>query len=182
MAFLRSFVSQQLLFYFQNIWIQWRMRRIVGLVKQIFAFWYLPAKKLHSSSTSPSRMTSILEHFPSAQELHPDGDQVYFMIRPFSFQTSMVLPFFKTMLTQSSWPSGMYINNSSFVRLPWKMVRYKSDRKWDAPLCVVFTILVSLYPSLFSGLFGGLRRSNSHFTKNVTKYGWYKIPRRWRLP
>ena len=134
MAFLRSFVSQQLLFYFQNIWIQWRMRRIVGLVKQIFAFWYLPAKKLHSSSTSPSRMTSILEHFPSAQELHPDGDQVYFMIRPFSFQTSMVLPFFKTMLTQSSWPSGMYINNSSFVRLPWKMVSYKSDRKWDAPL------------------------------------------------
>ena len=30
MAFLLSFVSQQLLFYFQNIWIQWRMRWIVG--------------------------------------------------------------------------------------------------------------------------------------------------------
>ena len=34
MAFLLSFVSQQFLFYFQNIWIQWRMRRIVGPVEQ----------------------------------------------------------------------------------------------------------------------------------------------------
>ena len=36
MAFLQSLVSQQLLFYFRNIWIQWWMWHIVGLVKQIF--------------------------------------------------------------------------------------------------------------------------------------------------
>ena len=35
-------------------------------------------------------------------------------------------------------------------------------------LCVIFTILVSLFSPLFWGLFGG-------FTKNVTKYGWCKI-------
>ena len=39
MAFLQLFVSQQLVycFYFQNIWIQYWMWQIVGLVAQIFA-------------------------------------------------------------------------------------------------------------------------------------------------
>ena len=32
------FVSQQLLSFFQNIWIQWQMRRIVSTLKLIFGF------------------------------------------------------------------------------------------------------------------------------------------------